>query len=281
MQKRCLIGICLLAIITGLWACSNGAGGKKKVTIAYVNWAEGVAMTQLAKQVLEQRGYNVSLKNADVAPVFAAVAGRNADVFMDTWMPVTHKTYMDTFGDKLTVLGTCYEGAKIGFVVPDYVKANSIEDLKQQKAAFNGKIVGIDAGAGIMTKAEEAVKTYDLPYELQSSSEAAMMATLKKKIDAKETVVVTGWAPHWMFARYQLKFLTDDKKVFGEAEQIQVIANKQFVTLAPEAATFFSNFHLDEQQLASLMAAIAEADGQEDTAVGKWITDHQELVDKW
>lgn len=280
MQRR-LVWMCMFAMVTGLWACSNGEGGKKKVTIAYVNWAEGVAMTQLAQQVLEQRGYTVSLKNADVAPVFAAVAGRNADVFMDTWMPVTHKTYMDNFGDKLTVLGTCYEGAKIGFVVPDYVKANSIEDLQQQKTDFNGKIVGIDAGAGIMTKAEDAIKSYELPYELQSSSEAAMMATLKKKIDAREPVIVTGWAPHWMFARYQLKFLTDNKKVFGNAEQIQVIANKQFVTLAPEAATFFSNFHLDDQQLASLMEAVAEADGQEKAAIEKWITAHQELVDKW
>lgn len=271
-----------LAALVAFAACNPGTQQNgKHITIAYVNWAEGVAMTQLAKNILEKKGYKVTLKNADVAPVFAAVAGGDADVFLDTWMPVTHQNYMETFGQQVTVLNTNFEGAKIGLVVPDYVTIKSIEELNGAKTKFGGNIVGIDAGAGIMNKAEAAVKEYALDYNLQSSSEAAMMATLKKSIDEKQPVVITGWAPHWMFARYQLRFLEDPKKVFGETEKIQTIANSQFSVSDTVAVNFFRNFRLNSEQLGSLMGALADADGKEDAAVNDWISKNEQLVKEW
>ncbi len=279
MKKLFLFALTALLAFT---ACNPGTQQNgKHITIAYVNWAEGVAMTQLAKNILEKKGYKVTLKNADVAPVFAAVAGGDADVFLDTWMPVTHQNYMETFGQQVTVLNTNFEGAKIGLVVPDYVTIKSIEELNGAKTKFGGNIVGIDAGAGIMNKAEAAVKEYALDYKLQSSSEAAMMATLKKSIDEKQPVVITGWAPHWMFARYQLRFLEDPKKVFGETEKIQTIANSQFSVSDTVAVNFFRNFRLNSEQLGSLMGALADADGKEDAAVNDWISKNEQLVKEW
>lgn len=280
-MKKILL-FALAALVTVITACNSGAqNGDKKITIAYVNWAEGVAMTQLAKSILEQKGYHVTLKNADVAPVFAAVAGGDADVFLDTWMPVTHHNYMENFGQKVTVLNTNFEGAKIGLVVPDYVAIKSIDELNAAKDKFEGHIVGIDAGAGIMGKAEDAVKAYALDYQLQSSSEAAMMATLKKSIDEKQPVVVTGWAPHWMFSRYKLRFLEDPKQVFGETEKIQTIANNEFSISDTVAVNFFRKFQLNSEQLGSLMGAMADVDGSEEAAVKEWMKNNQELVKSW
>ncbi|MCX2451223.1 glycine betaine ABC transporter substrate-binding protein [Pedobacter sp. PLR] len=271
-----IVGSILIALVIGVIASCGPAKEEKKVTIAYVNWAEGVAMTQLSKTLLEKEGYTVALKNADVAPVFAAVAGGDADVFLDTWMPVTHKEYLEKFGPNLEVLGTNFNNARIGFVVPEYVKINSIEDLNTNAALFDGKIVGIDAGAGIMGKAEEAIKDYGLKLELQSASEAAMLAVLKKSIDAKQPVVITGWSPHYIFSTYKLKFLNDPKAVFGAVETIQTVANKKFVTAQPKVAEFFRNFQLDEDELGSLMAAL-ENNPNEKAAVDEWLSKHQEL----
>ncbi|QJB36728.1 glycine betaine ABC transporter substrate-binding protein [Chitinophaga oryzae] len=280
MKKIFLVA--LAAVTLTFAACQQGdKKSGKKITIGYVNWAEGVAMTNLAKVLLEQQGYTVTLKNADVAPIFAAVAGGDADVFMDTWMPVTHKTYMETFGDKVTVLGTSFDSARIGLVVPDYVDARTIGDLDKYKTAFDGKVVGIDAGAGIMAKAEDAIRAYGLDYELQSSSEAAMMATLKKNIDEKTPVVVTGWAPHHMFARYKLRFLEDPKMVFGEMEKIMTIANNEFTVKDTAAVNFFRKFKLNSEALSSLMNAMADADGREEMAVKQWISEHEALVKEW
>ncbi|KEQ28135.1 glycine betaine ABC transporter substrate-binding protein [Pedobacter antarcticus] len=274
-MKKLIIGIFVAVILTSMYACSP-KNDDKKVTIAYVNWAEGVAMTQLSKVLLEKEGYTVVLKNADVAPVFAAVAGGDADVFLDTWMPVTHKEYLEKFGAKLEVLGTNFDNARIGFVVPESVNINSIDELNTNAALFNGKIVGIDAGAGIMNKAEEAIKAYGLKLELQSASEAAMMATVKKSIDAGTPVIVTGWSPHYMFSNYKLKFLKDPKGIFGDVETIQTVANKDFIRSNPKVTAFFRNFKLNEVQLGSLMGELAGA-GDDKAAVEKWLEQNQDL----
>jgi len=276
-MKKVISGLLIALTATMMYSCNGGANDNKKVTVAYVNWAEGVAMTQLSKVLLQNEGYTVELKNADVAPVFAAVAGGDADIFMDAWMPVTHKEYMDKFGARLEVLGTNYTNARIGLVVPDYVKINSIDELNANVSLFEGKIIGIDAGAGIMNKAEAAIKDYKLKYELQSASEAAMLAILKKSIDAKKPVVITGWSPHYIFSTYKLKFLSDPKGIFGKVETLQTVANKDFVKLNPQVSLFFRNFQLDDDQLGSLMAALKGAD-DEKVAIDKWLADHNEFA---
>jgi len=277
-MKKLISGLFIALTVFSIVSCGN-APGSKKITIAYVNWAEGVAMTQLSKVLLEKKGYEVALKNADVAPVFAAVAGGDADVFLDTWMPITHKDYMETFGPRLEVLGTSFSNARIGLVVPAYMKINSITELNAHAAELDGKIVGIDAGAGMMGKVETAIKDYGLKLDLQSSSEAAMLAVLKKSYATKTPVVVTGWAPHYIFSNFDLKFLDDPKKVFGEVESIQIVANKHFMVLHPEVADFFKNFKLNDEELGSLMSSLA-GNESEQAAVEKWIADHQEWVAK-
>lgn len=55
-----------------------------KIFIAYANWAEGIAMTNLAKvSWLEEKGYVVSSKNADIAPIFASLSRESG---YDLWM---------------------------------------------------------------------------------------------------------------------------------------------------------------------------------------------------
>lgn len=274
-----LISILFIALSVGMVSSCGGPKDGKKVTIAYVNWAEGVAMTNLSKVLLEKEGYTVELKNADVAPVFAAVASGNADVFLDTWMPVTHKEYVDKYSTNLEILGTNFENGRIGFVVPDYVNVNGIDELNANAALFGGKIVGIDAGAGIMNKAADAIKDYDLKFKLQTSSEAAMLAILKKSIDAKQPIVITGWSPHYIFSNFKLKFLNDPKKVFGEVEKLQTVANKKFVTTHPEVTEFFKNFQLNDLELGSLLA-VFQKESDEKTAAEKWLAEHQDFSAK-
>ena len=63
-----LVGIVLTALLL-LASCTNSDPNKKKVKIAYANWLEGIAMSHLAKVVLEEQGYEVELQNADLAPI--------------------------------------------------------------------------------------------------------------------------------------------------------------------------------------------------------------------
>ncbi len=86
------------------------------------------------------------------------------------------------------------------------------------------KITGIDPGAGIMEATEKVLVEYDLKdWDLTTGSSAAMTASLKKAYDKEQPIIVTGWTPHWKFAKYDLKYLEDPKGVYGGEEQIRTI----------------------------------------------------------
>jgi len=252
---------------------------KGTVKLVYVNWAEGVAMTNLAKVILEDKmGYNVEITMADVAPIFTALANNDQDAFMDSWLPVTHGSYIEEYGDDLEDLGINYKDAKLGLVVPSYMPIDSIADLNTVKDELDGQITGIDSGAGMMAQTETAITEYDLDLELLPGSGSAMTAALGAAIDENESIVVTGWAPHWMFARWDLKILEDPKLIFGDSENIHTMARKGLSTDMPEVAEFLTNFTVNDQQLGSLMGAIADSDEDPDAVARTWMAENEELV---
>ncbi|WP_308462430.1 glycine betaine ABC transporter substrate-binding protein [Clostridium weizhouense] len=256
---------------------------KGKVTLGYVNWAEGVAMTNLVKAVLEDKmGYEVDMKQGEAGMIYTSLSTGDMDAFLDGWLPVTHKDYMEKYQGKVEKIGTNFEGAKIGLVVPSYMNINSIEDLNSVKDELDGKIIGIDPGAGIMKTTNKAIKDYGLDLELMEGSGATMTAMLKKAEDEKAPIVVTGWKPHWKFARWDLKFLEDPKNVYGEAEDIYTITRKNFSKDMPEVTQFLNNFKMDDKQLGSLMGDIQENSNKDPLEVAKeWIKNNEELVNSW
>ena len=279
MKSMRLLGILLTALL--IFTACGGEKTKKQLSIAYANWAEGIAVTHLTKAIFEEQGYEVKLQNADIAPIFASLSRGKVDIFMDIWMPVTHADYLNQYSENLDSIGTIYNKARIGLVVPEYVTINSIEELNDNKKKFSGQVIGIDAGAGIMKATEKAIDDYKLEYKLLTSSGPGMTASLKKAIEQGKWIVVTGWTPHWMFDRFKLKILEDPKKVYGEAETIQIASRKDFGTEDEFAATLLGNIHLTDKQISSLMTAMEETLTTEDDAAQEWLEKNRELVNSW
>jgi glycine betaine/proline transport system substrate-binding protein len=283
-MKKFLTLVLALVLTTGLiTGCStSGKTDGKKIKIGYVNWAEGIAMTNLAAAILEEKlGYEVDLVLADVAPVFTSLASGNTDIFLDTWLPVTHGEYLEKYGKDIVDLGVSYENALIGLVVPSYVEADTIEGLIEQKETFGGKIIGIDSGAGIMSATEKAIAEYGLDYELVNGSGPAMTAALKKAIDNNEAIVVTGWTPHWMFSTWDLKVLKDSKGVYGEAENIHIYSRKGFEEDQAEAAKFLQNYKFTDEVLSDLMGAIEESGKDPMETAKEWMNNNESQVNSW
>ncbi len=285
MVKKLIIS-CMVAILAlgSFAACTKKTDGQaeKTVKLAYVNWAEGIAMTNLAAVVLEDRlGYTVKMTMADVAPVFTSVASGNTDAFLDVWLPVTHESYISKYGNDMVDMGISYENAMLGLVVPAYVNVDSVEELNANKALFDGKIVGIDAGAGLMAATEKAIAEYGLDYQLLTGSGPAMTAALGKAIDANKPIVVTGWAPHWMFAKWDLKVLKDPKGAFGAVENIHKYARKGLEADMPDVASFLREFKMTETELGNLMDAMENSGGDPLAVAREWMKNNEELINSW
>ena len=279
-----MVAMLTVGLVAGCGPSKKNAatpGENKTVNIGYVNWAENVAVSNVWKVLLEEKGYKVNLKSLEVAPLFVGLSKGDLDVFLDTWLPTTHQTYWDKYKDKLDDYGVWYTGeCKMGIAVPKYVDIKSIEELKGNKDKFEGKIIGVDPGAGIMKASKKANEEYTLGYEVVQSSEAAMMTALDKAYRDKKPIAITGWSPHWMFTKYELKYLEDPKKSYGEAEQAHMVGNKDFTTKNPEVVKMLKNFKMDEKQIGDLESLI-NGGMEPEAAAKKWITDNRALVDSW
>lgn len=121
---------------------------------------------------------------------------------------------------------------------------------------------------------------YDLGLETVQGSEPAMMAALDKSYSKNEWIAITGWSPHWMFAKYELKYLEDSKGSFGEAEEIHTLANKDFGSKHAEVAAMLKKFKMTDTQIGGLEALINEGMEPPDAAA-KWIADNKDVVSAW
>lgn len=290
MKKRIFrIAIAVLALLTtialvGCGPAGNKAGNSKKAELVYINWAEGIAYTHLAKVVLEEKlGYDVEITDAGVGPAYASIAQSDMDAFMETWLPTLHKDYVEKYPDRIVDLGHVYEGTRSGLVVPEYVTIDKISELNSHSDKFDGKIIGIDSGAGIMTTTEEElIPEYDLELDLISSSGPAMTAALKDAIESEEWIVVTGWKPHWMFGRWDLKFLEQDpdKKVWGKGN-IHIMGRKNIEEDKPELAQFLRNMKLSDAELEDLMLQVRESDEDVEVVAREWMKNNPEVIESW
>lgn len=282
----------LLILTLGFAACGSpeqesGSEGEetadKTARLVYVNWAEGIAYTNLIKHVLEEKmGYEVEITSADVGPAYQSVAQGDYDAFMETWLPGLHKNYMDRFEDDIVDLGVVYENAQSGLIVPSYLEdINTISDLGENAEMFDGEITGIDAGAGIMSTTEELIEVYDLDMNLISSSGPAMTSALSRAIQREEPIVVTGWAPHWKFGRFDLKFLEQDGEQLFAPDNIHIMGRQNLREEKPELAELLGNMSFSTDELADLMLYVNESEADESVSTREWMMENEDLVDSW
>jgi glycine betaine/proline transport system substrate-binding protein len=281
----------LLIAVTGLAGCSKStnapaeqktaAAAPKNIKLAYVEWSSCVAATDVAKAVLESQGYKVNTVSVSAAAMYAAVADGDADGMVCAWLPNTQANYYDKTKDSLVNLGPNMVGTEIGLVVPDYVTIDSIPQLKQNAKKFDDRIVGIDPGAGEMGLTQKVIKDYELPLKLISGSGATMTAALKSAIDNKQWIVVTGWTPHWMWARWKLKYLKDPKMIYGSAENIDTLVRKGFERDMPKAYRILDAFNWTPADMQQVMAWNQEPGASATANAQRWVKENPQRVAAW
>ncbi len=272
----------LLTLICLMFVAVPAIAAKGKVRIAYVEWDCATASTMTAKAALEQMGYEVETLPVAAAAMWQALGTGDVDAMVTAWLPVTHADYYAKVKDNVEKVSVISGGAKLGWAVPSYVTIDSIEELNANADKFDGKIIGIDPGAGLMKLSEQVIADYGLnKLELMEGSGATMTAALGNAIKNKEWVVVTAWSPHWMFGKWDLKYLKDPKGVLGAEEQIEGIVRKGLKEDMPEVYAFFSNFKWDSPgQLQMVMAWNQEGGSPEENAE-RFLKEHPDTVKKW
>ena len=253
------------------------------VKLAYVEWSSCVAATDVMQATLEKQGFDVKTVSVSAAAMYTAIADGDADATVCAWLPTTQGNYYTKTKDQLTNLGANMKGTKLGLVVPKYVDVSSISDLAKKSVAdkFDDRIVGIDPGAGEMGMTQKAIDQYKLPMKLIDGSGATMTAALKSAIDNHEPIVVTGWTPHWMWARWDLKYLDDPKGIYGNAEEIDTLVRKGLKQDMPVAYATLDAFNWTPKDMQQVMAANQKSGSDAKANAKQWVGQHADMVSGW
>lgn len=262
-SKTCIGLLAGLAIAAG--SLMAYADEPKPIRIGWVNWSDTEIAVKLADTALRDHlKQPVKLVLADIGIQFQALANGNIDLIPMVWLPITHKAFYDKYKDKLEDVGVLYEG-RIGMAVPTSIPTSelaSIEDLNKPEVRekLGGKILTSEVGNGQYKLTEKAIIEYKLDgYKMVASSESGMLSELDRNLKRDKWSLINAWSPHWMFAKWPLRYLDDPKHVFGGAEQIHVIARKGFSAEHPDVAHFFANFKIPKADLETLMSSARES----------------------
>lgn len=263
------------------------AGGEISGTITMgflPAWTDGLSMAYLLQNQLEEMGYTVEMQTlTEAAPLYAAVSEGDVDMYPSAWPEVTHVDYMEQFGDGIEDLGAYYDSAKLTIAVPEYTDINSMAELAENADMFDGKIIGIEPGAGLTrVTSESMIPTYGLEdsYELVTSSTTAMLAELKSATESQEDIVVTLWRPFWANSAFPVKDLEDPEGAMGEPEALHFLGHKGFSEEFPAAAEWIGQVKLNDDQYGSLedMVVNEYGEGKEAEAVEAWLEENPDVL---
>ena len=291
----------IAALVIGLSALALGCGGasdeaasgeptRPTMHFVYVNWVEGIAITHLLHELLEDSlGVDVEMSRVNGGGVaFSSVASGNADIFVEAWLPTTHQQPWAEYQGQLEKLGYTYRGTSVGLIVPDYAPIQAVSDLADYRTELDGTIHGIEPGAAINEQTRSVLDNNGIDgFHVVASSGPAMVAALQQAVSRRESIVITGWKPHWMWSRFNLRYLegarTDDTPVFGAPEDIYTVVRSGFANDYPDRVVrFLRDFEISDAQLNSLMTGFEpESDKEPLQAARDWIRAHPDAVRRW
>lgn len=272
----------LISVIVMLSVSSLAFSMEKKVIkMGVLQWNDLVCPSLVTKNLLEKQfGYEVEVVEFfEWGIAYATLAKGDVDILMSQINFVAFD-YWTRYNNKLEKLSASSHGLNQGLVVPAYVTIDSIDQLNEHKDKFDGKIIGIEPGAGLMRQTKEAIETYGLDYELVDGSTAAMTATLKSAMAKKKWIVTMLWTPSWMTQAFDVKFLKDPKNVQQPPQSYYWLGRKGFINDHPMAREIMAGIFVPLEDNIQMTGYIK--DGlKPDAAVEKWIGENQEIVKRW
>ncbi|MBA2846749.1 glycine betaine/proline transport system substrate-binding protein [Methanococcus maripaludis] len=290
MKYGTLFAIAILGLAVMFSGCvqspqSTDDTEKGTIKFGLPPWPGVTVKSNVVKVILEEQGYNVELNQLDAGITYAKLADGDLDVSLAGWLPTTHEEYWTQYGNQLEMVHVNVGKTALGLAVPTYTYEagiQSITDLNGNEELFDGKIIGIEPGAGIMSNTEKAIDSYSLSgYELQSSSTPAMMAELARAINEDENIVVTVWEPHSVFFKFDIKMLDDPEKVYGDGDKVYTIARTDFKDDYPEVYEFFQKFEVDPSVQSEWIYKYSDEGMDPEEVAEEWVANNPELVANW
>jgi glycine betaine/proline transport system substrate-binding protein len=285
-----------LAVTILLMGCgqdgASSSQGEAQLNMVTVNWIEGLAMTYMQEQIVEDSlGMEVDVKEVGGRGLaFSAVASGGRHFFNEAWLPTTHRENWQQTKDSLRKLGYTYRGTSVGLAVPTYMEVDTITDLPRYRQALDGTVNGIEAGAAINGQTRQTLKKYgmDNEFSVLAASGPATWQALESATQSDEPIVVVAWYPHWKWTEFDLKYVdgartSHNADIWGYPEDIFTLVDNGFTERFPEKVVcFLKEFEVNDEQVLSLISSFRNrGEASKPEAAAQWIENHPDAVSAW
>jgi glycine betaine/proline transport system substrate-binding protein len=259
----------------------------KTVRMADVGWTDNTAQNGLFKTVLKGLGYQTEDQVLALPVIMESLKNKDLDLFLDNWMPsnaANVQPYLDA--KTLDMLQPNLEGAGYGPVVPGYVAAAGVKDIKDLAAngdKFDHKFYGIEPGNDgnkiVQAKIDDPANGLQ-GWTLVESSEQGMLAQAEKSMKKKEWIVFLGWAPHPVMGKMDMVYLTGfEKDGFGDAK-IRTLTRPGYTSECANVGKLLANLKFTLPMESAIMESIGNgAEGEK--ASSDWLKANPDVLDKW
>jgi glycine betaine/proline transport system substrate-binding protein len=259
----------------------------KTVRLADVGWSDNTAQNGLFKTVLKGLGYKAEDQVLALPVIMESLKNKDLDIFLDNWMPSNSanvQPYLDA--KSLDMLEANLTGAGYGPVVPDYVAAAGVKDVKDLAAngdKFDKKFYGIEPGNDgnkiVQAKIDDAANGLQ-GWQLVESSEQGMLAQAEKSMKNQEWIAFLGWTPHPVMGKMNLVYLTGfENDGFGDA-QIKTLTRAGYSAECANVGKLLSNLKFELAMESAIMEQIdAKVDGE--VAASDWLKANPGVLDAW
>ena len=262
----------------------------KSVRMSDLGWTDIALTNTTAELLLKALGYEPAQTLLGLNVTYDAMKRGDIDVFLGNWRPAQDIEFKSYFDDGSVIpVGVNLEGAKYTLAVPTYVAdggVKSFDDLEAHADKFDHKIYGIEPGSNkpLIDMIAQKAHGLDSDWSVVESSEAAMLAQVRRAVGNQDWIVFLGWQPHPMNMSMQLTYLSGGDVEFGPnygGATVRTIVRKGYPELCPNVTAFLKNLAFDIDYENAGMNLIM-TDGMEvPAAAKKLMAEHPEKVTKW
>jgi glycine betaine/proline transport system substrate-binding protein len=266
-------------------------GSCRNVRFGDPGWTDIAATTAAATTVLEGLGYNASVNVSSVPLVFVGLKTKSLDVFLGNWMPTMESMIKPHLDDgSVEVVRPNLEGAKYTLAVPRYAAEAGLKDFKDIanfKERLGGRILGIEAGNDGNLTIEKMLKenAFGLKdFQLVESSEAGMLAEVKRAIGRQQWVVFLGWEPHPMNKSISMTYLTGGDDYFGPnlgGATVYTNVRRGYLAECPNVGKLLQNVRFTLVMENEIMEGILDKKQDPAVAAKAWLKAHPEVIREW
>jgi glycine betaine/proline transport system substrate-binding protein len=287
----------------GASTTAAGTGGIA-LKVGQFSWTAAAVQTEILAAIAAEHPElgvsSVESVRLDPAAGWVGIQRGDVDLLTEVNLP-NQQAFADRARDEVELAGQVYDGAAQAWFVPRYAVQDggplaglrSIDQLDDYSDAVGQTLYDGDAGWITTQQNDKRLKAYGLDLRHAKSSEAALIAQVRRSFDRRSPILFFFYHPHWLFQQFDVVQLEEPEPYRAgcfqggqdrcaiAAQASWIAARKDLAERAPRFATAVRNVRIPLPQIEALLDQVDSRRADPAVVARQWVAEHRAEVDAW